>query len=135
MYIQAIYQKLRNSHRKTSSFIHHLCYFSYLLWIAPSEGHSLTTLFSTKMRGRKQPQEHQHPSPILLHFCHSSPASGKTILNLRSLRKFKHARHIDQRLCNFLLQMLKTVSILFINSELVTTLYSVWLLSNLKWKQ
>ena len=42
--------------------------------------------------------------------------------------------NIDQELCIFLVQMLKTVSILFINSGLVKTLHLVGLLSNLWWK-
>ena len=48
-----IYQKLRNSTRNTFSFIPHVSYFSYLPWIAASEGRNLTTLFSTKMRGKE----------------------------------------------------------------------------------
>ena len=51
---------MSNSNGNTFSFIHHVCYFSYRPWIAPSEGRSLTT------------QEHQHPCPILLEFHHSS---------------------------------------------------------------
>ena len=35
------------------SIIPHVCYFSYHPSIAASEARSLTTLFSTKMRGRK----------------------------------------------------------------------------------
>ena len=60
-------------------------------------------------------------------------ASIKTIKILMSIRKFKHMQDtfIDHGLCIFLLCMLKTVSILCIDSELVRTLYSVWLLSNL----
>ena len=50
-----------NSNRNTFSFIPYVCYFSYHAWIAASEGQSLTT------------QKHQHPYPILLEFCHSSP--------------------------------------------------------------
>ena len=76
-----IHQKLRNSNGNTFSFIPHVCYFSYLPWIAASEGRRLTTLFSTKMRGRKQPQEHQNPSPILLEFRHSSPPLCKNHKN------------------------------------------------------
>ena len=42
-------------------FIPHVCYF-YHPSIAASEAGSLTTLFSTKMRGEEtQSQEHQHP--------------------------------------------------------------------------
>ena len=58
---QTIYQKLRNSNKNTFSSIPHVCYFSNHPWIAASEGWSLTT------------QEHQHPCPIVLEFCHSSP--------------------------------------------------------------
>ena len=46
-------QKLRSSNGNTFSFILHVCYYLYLPWIAAAEGRSLTTLFSTKMRGRK----------------------------------------------------------------------------------
>ena len=42
------YQKLHYSNGNIFSFILHLCYFSYLPWIAASEGRSLITLFSTK---------------------------------------------------------------------------------------
>ena len=42
-------------------FIPHVYYFSYHPWIAASEGRSLTT------------QQQEHPCPILLEFCHSSP--------------------------------------------------------------
>ena len=35
------------------SCIPHVCYLSYLPWIAASEGRSLTTLFSTKMKGEE----------------------------------------------------------------------------------
>ena len=133
---------MRNSNGNTFSFIPHVRHFSYFPWITASEGRSLTTHFSTKMRGRKQPQEHQGPSRILLEFRHYSPPLSKNIKNLRSMRKFKHARHLHWHLhlhlaltltglCIFLVQMLKTVSISFINSELVRTLYLVWLLSNL----
>ena len=56
------YQKLANSNGNTFSFIPHVCYFSYHPSIAASEARSLTTLFSTKMRGEEtQSQEHQHP--------------------------------------------------------------------------
>ena len=58
---QTIYQKLHNLNGNTFSFIPHVCYFSYHPWIAASEGQSLTA------------QEHQHPCPILLEFCHSFP--------------------------------------------------------------
>ena len=82
-------------------------------------GKSLTTL------------EHQHPCPILLELYYSSPPPVKTIKNLKLMTKFKHGRHIDQELYIFLMQMLKAVSILFINNELVRTVYSVGFLSNL----
>ena len=39
---QTIYQKLRNSNGNTSSFILHVCYFSYHFWNAASDGQSLT---------------------------------------------------------------------------------------------
>ena len=63
--------------------------------------------------------------------------SVKTIKIMMSITKLRHMRdtYIDQGICIFLIQMLKTVSISFINSELIRTLYLVWLLSNLQWKQ
>ena len=67
-----MYQKFCNSNGNTFSFIPRVCYFSHLLWIAASEGRSLTTLFSTKMRREETATKHQHPSPILLEFRHSS---------------------------------------------------------------
>ena len=48
-----IHQKLRNSNGNTFSFIPHVCYFSYHPSIAASKARSLTTLFSTKISGRK----------------------------------------------------------------------------------
>ena len=62
--------------------------------------------------------------------------SAKTIKILRSLRNSSmRDTYIDRRLCISLVQMLKTVSILFINSKLVRTLWLVRLLSKLEWKQ
>ena len=60
-------------------------------------------------------------------------SSVKTTKILISVRKFKHMRDtdIDWGLCILLVQMLKKVSISFINSEMAWTLYLVWLLSNL----
>ena len=62
-----------------------------------------------------------------------SPLCKNHKKTLRSIRKLKSTWHfyIDWGLCIFLVQILKTISILFINSELVRTLYSVGLLSNL----
>ena len=130
---QTIYQKLRNWNRNTCSFIHHVCYFSYHLSIAASKAQSLLTLFSIKMRGRK----HNHKNMNILVTCYQNSVipplpSVKTIKNLRSSMR---DTYIDRRLCISLMQMLKTFIILFINSELVRTLYSVGLLSNLCWKQ
>ena len=128
---QTIYQKLRSSNGNIFSVTPHISYFSYLPWIAASEGRSSLA----QIRDRKQPQEHQHSSPILLEFCHYFPPLCKNHKKMRSIRKLKHARRIDRGLCIFLVEMLKTVSISFINSKRVRTLYSVWLLSNLQWKQ
>ena len=134
--VQTIYQKLRNSNGNTFSFIPHVCYFSYLSWITASKGLGLTTLFSTKMmweeiaRRTSTPVSHSIRVPSLL----SSPPlpSAKTIKNLESRRKFSiRDTYIDGGLCIFLVQMLKTVSISFINIQLVRKLYSGWLLSNL----
>ena len=53
---------MHNSNGNTFSFIPHVCYFSYHLSTAAFEGRTLTTLFSTKMRGKEtQSQEHQQP--------------------------------------------------------------------------
>ena len=55
------YQKLANSNGNTFSFMPRVCYFSYHPSTAASKTRSLTTLFSTKMRGEQtQPQEHHH---------------------------------------------------------------------------
>ena len=63
-----------NSNENNFSFIPYVCHFSYHPWIALSKEQSLTTLFSTKMRGEEtQSQEHQHPCLMLLEFRHSSP--------------------------------------------------------------
>ena len=114
---------MRNSNGNIFSFIPHVCYFLYHPRIAASEDRSLTTLSSTQMRGRK----HNHkniPAPFYQSSVTPPLPSVKTIKNLR---KFKHARHfyIDRGLCIFLVQVFKTVSISFNNSELVRTLYSV----------
>ena len=48
------------------------------------------------MRGDEiQSQEHQHPSLILLEFCHASPPFSKS----------HQVRHIGRGLCIFLIQM------------------------------
>ena len=72
---QTIYHKLRNSNGNSSSFISYVCYFAYDPSAAASKVQSLT-LFSTKMRGLNtvtRTINSQHPCPILLEFCHSSP--------------------------------------------------------------
>ena len=51
-YVKQI-QYFGKSNGNTFSFIPHVCYFSYHLSIAASEAWNLTTLFATKMRGRK----------------------------------------------------------------------------------
>ena len=73
---------------------------------------------------------------VLLEFCHSSLPLCKNhkkpeVDKISSMRN----TYTDRGLCIFLVKMLKTVSISFINSKLVRTLYSVWLLSNLQWEQ
>ena len=52
---QTIYQKFRDSNGNTFSFIPHVCYFSYVSWIAASEGLSLASLFYTKMKREEIP--------------------------------------------------------------------------------
>ena len=111
----------KNSNGNTFSFILHVCYFPYHPWIAACEGRSLTK------------QEHQLLSPILLEFRHSSlllfknhkkPEIDKKIQACETLK-------LKRDLCIFLVHLLKTVSILLINFELVRALYSVGFLSNL----
>ena len=72
---QTIYQKLANSNGNTFSFIPHVCYFSYHPSIAASETRSLTTLFSTKMRGRKH--SHKNINIPVFQIC---SRNNKTLL-------------------------------------------------------
>ena len=54
------------------------------------------------MRGDEtQSQEHQHPSLILLEFCHASPPFSKSHKKI----EVKYVRHIRRGLCIFLIQM------------------------------
>ena len=131
---QTIYQKLDNSNGNTFSFISHECSFSYHPRIVASKT-GVQQLFSAKIKDGEetQPQEHQHPCPILLDWITPPLTSLKTMKNLTSIRKLKHARHGG--LCIFVVQMLNAVSISFIDSELIRTLYLLGLLLNLQWKQ
>ena len=114
-----IYQKLRNSNGNTFSFIPYVYYFSYHPWIAVYEDWSLNT------------QEHQNPE-----FHHSPPPLYKNHRKTEVDKKSSmQDTYTDQQLCIFLVQMLKTISISSITFELVRTLYSIGLLSNLYWKQ
>ena len=84
--------------------------------------------------------KYQHPCPILLqfrHYRHSSLPFWKNHKKTEVDKKIQACKtiNIDHRLCTFLVQMLKIVSISFINFKLVRTLFSVGLLSNLLWKQ
>ena len=117
---QTIFQKLRNSKGNTFTFIFHVlffvspldCCFRRLEFNNTRTKASPSLSFSIRVLSLP-------PLPYI-----------KTIKNLRPIRKFTHARsYIDRELCIFLVQMLKTVSIWFINYELVRTL------SNLQWKQ
>ena len=86
-----IYQILCNWNGNTFSFIPYVCYFLHHSSIAASEGRSLRTPFFTKMRGEEtQLQEHQHPCPILLEFCHSSPPFRKK----PKKSEVEHVRHL-----------------------------------------
>ena len=89
-----IYQKLHKSNRKDLvSFL--ICYFSYHSWIDAFEDPSLTTPFSTKMRGEEtQPQEHQHTCPFYKSSVTPPLPSIKTMKKPRLIRKFKRARHL-----------------------------------------
>ena len=63
---------MRNSNRYTFSFIPHVCYFLYHLWIAASKDRIITSLFSTKMRGEGNTSTRTWTScPILLEFRHT----------------------------------------------------------------
>ena len=118
---ESIYQNLvNNSKGNAVSFIFH-----YHPSIAASEAQSLTTLLSTKT----QSQQHQHPCPILLQLHHSSLPFCKN--HKQTLRLSMQDTYIYWGLCIFLMRMLKTGSISFINCELVRTLHLVVLLSNL----
>ena len=68
-----------------------------------------------------------------IEFRHSSSPLCKNHKKPKVDKKILTSRHvyIDQEICIFHVQMLKTVSISFINFELVRTLYLVGLLSNL----
>ena len=122
---QTIYQNLRNQNRNTFSFMPHVCYFSHLAWILEFKN---TLLYQNEGGRNSHKNINIHLPSIASHL-----PTVKTIKILRLIRKFKRMRdtYIDQGLCIFLMWMLKTLSILLINSELVIILYSVWLLSNL----
>ena len=119
------------------SFIPQVSYSLCHPWIAASEDGSFATLFSTQIRdGRGGGDTATRSSTCLTHSVSSvTPPlpSVKSIKNLRSIRKFKYARHlyIDRGLCTFYIQIFKTVSNSFNNSELVRTLHLMALLSNL----
>ena len=130
---QTIYQNLHDSNGNTFSFIPHVCYFSYHPSIAASEARNLTPVFSTKMRGSKHCHKNINiPVQFYQHSITPPLHSVKTIIKLRlSMRDI----YINRGLCIFCTQMLETVSISFINCELVRTLYSVGLLSIFQGKQ
>ena len=97
VHVQTIKRKLSNSNGKTFKF-HFSClffFFSYLLGIAASEAQNLTTLSSTKMKGEeiatRTSTSLSHSKRVLL--LSSSPPL-KTVKTLRSIRKFKYARHL-----------------------------------------
>ena len=113
--------KTANSNENTFSFIPHVCYFPCHPSIAASKSLSWTTLFSTKMRGGNTVTRtltsltHSIWQPSLLPFFLQKP--------WKNLRLSMRDTYIDRGLCIFLMQMLKAVSISFINCELVWTLY------------
>ena len=130
---QTIYQKLWNTNGNSFSFMLHVCYFSYHPWIAVSEGESLTTLLSTKITGAGNTAARISKSLSNSLIVPSlSLSSVKTIKKLRLINKSgMRETDIHRRLCIFFVQLLKTVSILSISSELFRTLCLVGLLSNL----
>ena len=86
---------MHNSNGNTFSFISHISYYSYYLWIAACFQileFNNTSLYQNDGE-QTQPQEHQHSCPILLEYCHSSPNFCKSYKKLQSVRKFKHARN------------------------------------------
>ena len=71
---------MRNSNGNTFSFIPHVYYFSYHPSIAASDTLNLTTLFTTKMRGRKQSHKNINiPVPFYQNSVTPSLPSVKTI--------------------------------------------------------
>ena len=85
----------KNCITQTEIFL--VSFLMYVFFIFPLDCcfWSLTTIFSTKMRWRKYPQEHQHPSPILSQFRHSSPPIYKNHKNSEVYKKFQaYARHL-----------------------------------------
>ena len=129
---QTIYQKLDNSNGNPFSLISNECSFSYHLRIVASKI-EVQQLFSAKIKDGEetQPQEYQHPCPILLDLHHSS------------LNVFKNHEKPDvdkkTQVCKewraLYFSRADAVSISFIDSELIRTLYLLELLLNLQWKQ
>ena len=138
---QTIYHKLHNSNRNTFQF--HSS--GKLFLMSPLDccfrrWELCNSLLYPNQEWEGGGDTATRPSTCLTHSVSSvTPPlpSVKSIKNLRSIRKFKYARHlyIDRGLCTFYIQIFKTVSNSFNNSELVRTLHSVALLSNLQWKQ
>lgn len=116
---ETIYQKLRNSNGNTFSLTPPHVLFSNQVWTAASKDRMLTTLFSTKMDAAKREtffEKHNHMHINIPRVPSLLPSLYiKNIKNPRPIRKFKHARHVDRQLCIFFVQILKAVSISFIN--------------------
>ena len=97
---------------------------------------SLTRIFSTKIRRGKYSHKNINiPVPFYQNSVTPPLPSAKTIKKVGSSMLDRVDTYIDRGLCIFLMQMLKTVSISFINCEFIRTLYSVGLILNLQRKQ
>ena len=91
------------------------------------------TLLYQNEGGRKQQQEHQDRSPILLEFRHSSPPLCQNHKNPDVDKKIQaYAGHTESFVFSSCGCLNQSVSRLLILNW--SELYSVWLLSNLQWK-
>ena len=115
---QTIYLKLRNSNGNTFSFTPHVCLFL----ISPLDCCFLKLEFNNTFlyQNERVGKTTKRTSTSLHPFYQSSVTpplpSVKTMQNLKSIRKFKHARYLlTDSFVFFLEKMFKTVSISFIN--------------------
>ena len=106
---------------------------SCMLFLISPLDYCFWKLFPTKMRGKKTAtRKWTSLSPSIIRVLSLLPSSSlKTIKKPEVNKKLSmQDTYVEQRLCIFLVQMLRTVSISFINSKLVRMLYLEGLLSN-----